>query len=74
MTDNATHHDERSVPSASADFLTGEELRCLLRRLHMQGQDAWMGDPVVADLPEYTSEKYAGLASKHLSQRSLHGV
>ncbi|WP_317982631.1 hypothetical protein [Nesterenkonia ebinurensis] len=36
-----------------------------MRRLYTQGHDAWVRDPVAADLMEYTSQKYAGLAIKH---------
>lgn len=65
MTETAALHDERSDLRAPAGPLASEELRCLLCRLHTQGHDAWVRDPVAADLMEYTSQKYAGLAIKH---------
>lgn len=65
MTETATLRDEQADPSAPADRLTSEELRCLLCRLHTQGHDAWVRDPAAADLMNYTSQKYAGLAIKH---------
>lgn len=46
-------------------FTTGEGLRILLLRLHMDGQRAWSTDPEATELIEFCMSKYAGMAKKY---------
>ncbi|MDR7381237.1 hypothetical protein [Promicromonospora iranensis] len=46
-------------------FTTGEGLRILLIRLHMDGQRAWSTDPEATELIEFCMAKYAGMAKKY---------
>ncbi|WP_423464218.1 hypothetical protein ACO229_06580 [Promicromonospora sp. MS192] len=46
-------------------FATGEGLRILLIRLHMDGPRAWSTDPEATELIEFCMAKYAGLARKY---------
>lgn len=39
--------------------------RCVLCRLDDQGADAWVHDPVAAELMEGAGEKYAAMAVRH---------
>lgn len=52
-------------PEVAEDFTTGEGLRCVLQRLHDEGDGAWEHDPLAAELMTYAAEKYARLARKH---------
>lgn len=70
MTRNRTirDHESSSMPedfAHSEEFRNGEELRCLLCRLHEQGPGAWTHDPGAAELMKYARDKYAALAIKH---------
>ena len=65
MTHNRfTDHRKQTLP-ARREFIDSEDLRCLLCRLHEQGEGAWVHDPVAADLMRYARDKYAALAVKH---------
>lgn len=46
-------------------FTTGEGLRILLIRLHMDGKSAWSTDPEATELIEFCMAKYAGMAKKY---------
>lgn len=46
-------------------FVESEGLRSLLFRLYGAGPEAWREDPEVAQLMEYTMEKYGALARRH---------
>lgn len=60
-----------TTPEASAAqgerqlFTTGEGLRILLIRLHMDGKSAWSTDPEATELIEFCMAKYAGMARKY---------
>lgn len=61
MTHNRpTGYRGRALP-ARRSFQDSEELRCLLRRLHAQGDGAWTHDPIAAELMRYARDKYAAL-------------
>ena len=65
MTHNRfTDHRKQTLP-VRREFIDSEDLRCLLCRLHEQGEGAWVHDPVAADLMHYARDKYAALAVKH---------
>lgn len=64
MTHNRfTDHRKQTPPVQKRP--TTKHLRCLLRRLHEQGEGAWVHDPVAADLMRYARDKYAAFAVKH---------
>ena len=46
-------------------FTTGEGLRILLLRLHLDGPHAWSTDPEATELIEFCMTKYAGMAKKY---------
>lgn len=60
-----TTPEARTVQSEGPLFTTGEGLRILLIRLHMDGPHAWSTDPEATELIEFCMAKYAGLAMKY---------
>jgi hypothetical protein len=54
-----------SVQNERPLFTTGEGLRILLLRLHMDGPHAWSTDPEATELIEFCMAKYAGMAKKY---------
>ncbi|MFI8528182.1 hypothetical protein ACIGB8_27230 [Promicromonospora sukumoe] len=54
-----------SVKDEQPLFTTGEGLRILLLRLHVDGPPAWSTDPEATELIEFCMTKYAGMAKKY---------
>lgn len=54
-----------TAPGERPLFTTGEGLRILLLRLHMDGPHAWSTDPEATELIEFCMAKYAGMAKKY---------
>lgn len=65
MKPTTTPTDSPASSDGALDFRTPEGLRCLLLRLHMDGEDAWKQDTVIANLMRYCMDKYAHLARRY---------